>query len=302
MLRTMSDASHNQGRLSARRGLIALTAIYVVVCVALGCAIWFESPTMVAQGLLGAALVIALLTAICAGRAVAHSQALVLVRERPSISGRGAGMLTFVALASLAMACNYFITARSWPTTVEKALAMLDEQLDADSKRELAYTGYDDLADLQATVGASIRDRFGLTRGNERLLRDCDREYMQPDVCSSVILSRYWKKLRAGLPAAERLPLEALEAKMERVRLKSHEFRQASLQDVVAFFNETIRAQLPEDARFAIRFDAAYADTPVSVAWHAMGDASLREVLAHMAASTNQRVRKAPPDLLVEPD
>jgi hypothetical protein len=298
----MSDAPLSHGRLSARRKLIALIATYIVVLVALGCAIWFESPTMVAQGLLAAALVIALLAAICAGRAVAHSHASMSVRERPSTSGREAGVLTFIVLASLAAACSYFITPRSWPTTVEKALVMLDEQVDAESKRELVYTGYDDLADLQATLGASIRDRFGLTRGNKRLLRDCDREYMQADVCSSVILSRYWRKLREGLPAAERLPLEALEAKMERVRLKSHEFRQAPLQDVVAFFNEAILAQLPEDARFTIRYDAAHADTPVSVAWHAMGDASLREVLANMTASTNQRVRKTPPDLRVEPD
>lgn len=209
-------------------------------------------------------------------------------------------MLAFVALASLTMACAKLIYPRSWPTSVEDALALLDEQVGAAGRQELAYMGYDDLADLNEQWSASIPQRFGLLDGNARLLKDCDPEYIHAATCASVIISRFWKKVRAELPAPEREALEALEAKMERVRFKSQRFDHTPLKEVVAFFSESVRAQLPEDARFEIRYDPKYADDPVSAAWRVMDSISLREALGNLAAATHWRVRKAPPDLVLE--
>ena len=87
---------------------------------------------------------------------------------------------------------------------------------------------------------------------------------------------------------------------MERVRVKSEQFEQRPLQEVVVYFNDAIDAQLAENARFTIRYDFAYADKPVSAAWHVMDNISLREALGIVAASNRFKLRKAPPDLFIE--
>jgi hypothetical protein len=296
-----SSHSHDR-RLSGRLTLIALIATYVAALVGFGCAIWFEWPARITLGLQVATWIVTVLAAICTGRTVERWQESQAFRERSSISGRGAGMLVFVALASLAVACAKLIAPRSWPSSVEQALAMLDAQSDAAKRRQLAYMAYDELAELHDGWGASIRDQFGMSKGNDQLLRDCDREYVHPDICSTVIISRYWKKVRAELPAVERVPLQALETKMERVRLKPHVFKQQPLREVVAFFNEAIQAQLAADARFTIRFDPAQADDLVSVSWHELQPISLREALGRLAAESHLRVSKQPPDLMLQRD
>lgn len=298
----MSVSDHIDTPHSDRRTLIALIASYFATLIALGSAIWFELPNVVASALLVAALIIAVIVAVRAGRWVARSHASLPFRLRPSFSGRTVGVLALVTLASLAIACAKLIYPRSWPTTVNDALAILDEQVDAETKKELAYMGYDDLIDLKHGWTTSIRHQFGLASRNNRLLHDCDPEYRHPDSCSSLIISRFWKRVRAEMPSAERLPLEALEGKMERVRVKSQQFKQQPLKEVVAFFNEAIRTQLPESSRFTIRYQPPYADEPVSASWHVMDNISLREALGIVTANTKFKVQKSPPDLLIEPD
>jgi hypothetical protein len=252
------------------------------------------------QGFLAASVLLAALAGIYAGRIVANARARVPVRERSSFTGRDAGVLTFVALALLVFAGTKTIFPRSWPLSVEKALVMLDAQVDEPTGRSIAYLGYDDLGDLQDGLGARIRERFGMLEGNYRLMRDCDREYVQPDVCSSIILSRFWKKLRARLPPAERVPLEALEKSMVRVRLKRHSFRSRPLEEVVGYFNEAIREQLAEPSRFTIYYDEADAQEPVSVSWHHLESISLAEALRLLAGKADLKVIKTPPDLYLE--
>lgn len=295
-----SKLTETYQRFERRSTLLALLAGYVAALVGFGSAVWFEWPAPLRLGLLAATSIIAVLAAICVGRVVTRAQGSMTFRELPSFSGRGAGVLAFIALASLAIACAKLISPRSWPGSVDAALTMLDAQIDAASRNKLAHMGYDELIELHQGWGQSIRDRFGMWSGNDELLEDCDPQYTHPDMCSTVIISRYWKKVRAELPPAERLPLEALESKLERVRLKPHEFKEQPLRDVVAFFNDAIRAQLAADAQFTIRFDPVDADEPVSVAWHETVPISLREALALMAASPQLNVRKTPPDMLIE--
>ncbi len=287
-------------RLSNRRTLIRSIAGYFAILIALGCAIWFELPSVLASGLLAAALTLALFIAVRVGRSVARTHASLPFALRPSLTARSAGVLVFVALAPLAIACSQLIYPRSWPTTIEGALAILDAQVDASSKRQLAYTGFDDLTDLDQGWKRSIRNDFGLWDRNNRLLKRCDPEYKNPESCASTITSRFWRRARAELPADERLALERLESNMERVRVQSEQFERRPLQEVVAHFNEAIDAQLAENSRFTIRYDAAHADKPVSAAWHVMDNISLREALGIVAASNRFKLRKAPPDLFIE--
>jgi hypothetical protein len=296
----MSSPKHTDARLTGRRTLLRLIGIYLALVVALGCAIWFELPEQLAQWLLIAALTISLVAATCVGRTVAQAQKGLHPRDRPPISGRDAGVLSLVAFGSLAIACEKQIYPRSWPTKVEDAVALLEQQTNARERHELAYINYYDLAQVHEQWSAAMRAQFGLARGNKRLLTDCDREHPHPDTCASVILSRLWRRARAELPPAERDSLEDLEKKMERVRVKTHKFRATPLADVVAFFNEAIHAQLPEAARFAIRYDPDDADIPVTTSWYTMDTFSLRETLGVAAADAGLRVRKAPPDVVIE--
>lgn len=296
----MSTPYPTDDRLSNRRTLNRSIAGYFAVLIALGCAIWFELPSVIASGLLAAALTLALFIAVRVGHSVARTHASIPFALRPSLTARSAGVLVFVALAPLAIACSQFIYPRSWPTTVEEALAILDAQVDTKAKRQLAYTGFDDLTDLDQGWKRSIRNDFGLWDRNNRLLNRCDPEYKNPDSCASTITSRFWRRARAELPAGERLALETLEANMERVRVKSEQFEQQPLQEIVAYFNDAIDAQLAENARFAIRYDSAYANKPVSAAWHVMDNISLREALGIVATSNRFKLRKAPPDLFIE--
>jgi hypothetical protein len=292
--------TRTEKRFSARPALIALLAAYCATLVTWAAVTWFEGPMQIRQGFLAASVFLAALAGICAGRIVAASRARVPVRERSSFTGRDAGVLTFVALALLVFAGTKTIFPRSWPLSVEKALVMLDAEVDEQTERSIAYLSYDDLGDLQDGLGASIRERFGMLEGNYRLMRDCDREYVQPDVCSSIILSRFWKMLRARLPSAERAPLEALEKSMMRVRLKRHTFEDRPLEEVVEYFNEAIREQLAEPQRFTIRYDEADAQRLVSISWHNLESISLAQALRLLAEKARLEVIKTPPDLRLE--
>ena len=298
----MADASSTPRALSGRDTLRWLVASSVATSVLLACAIWFELPRWLASTLFFAALALALVTAVCAGRTVADSHAALPWRKRPGFSGRGVAVLVLVALGSLAFASSKLVYPRSWPTNVEDAVTILSGQLDATRARELAYIGYDDLTAVQDTLGASVREQFGLNERNARLAYDCDPEYMNPHACSNIIISRLWKKLRAELPKAERVPLEALEKKMERIRLPSKQFQRVPLRELTAFFNEAIRAQLPKEAWFEVAHDPAHAEAPVSTAWHAMDTISLREALGVLTEGSEWHMRKEPPNLVIEKD
>jgi hypothetical protein len=298
----MADASSPPRPLSGRDTLRWLIAISGATIVLLACAIWFELPHWLASALFFAALALALLTAVCAGRTVADSHAALPWRKRPGFSGRTVGVLVLVALGSLAFACSKLVYPRSWPTNVEDAVAILSDQLDASRARELAYFAYDDLTVVQDTLGASVREQFGLNERNARLAYDCDPEYMNPHACSSIIVSRLWKKLRAELPEEERVPLEALEKKMEQIRLPSKQFQNVPLRELTAFFNEAIRTQLPKEAWFEVAHDATQAEANVTTGWHAMDTISLREAFVVLTEAGEWRVRKTPPNLVIEKD
>jgi len=296
----MSRLPETLKRLTGRDVLKKLAAAYAAAMIALAGTIWFELPQWIATVLLVAALLLALTTAISAGRTIAAEHAALPWRKRPGFTGRGAGLLAFVVLTLLALACAWFVYPRSWPTRVEDAVARLSARLDAQEARKLAYMGAEDLALLQDTLGASIRDEFGLRTRNFRLAYDCDPEYINPYTCSSIIISRLWKKARADLPDAERRELERLEANMERLRLESKQFENVPIEELTAYFNDLIRAQFGSQTSFSVAHDPARTGERLTVSWHASGTISLREALELLEQGGQWEVRKDPPRLVLE--
>src|SRR5690606_41632155 len=88
---------------------------------------------------LAAAVLLALVTAVCAGRTAARTLAAMPYRKRPSISARGIGMLAAVVLVAIPIAVAKFVYPKSWPTSVDAAVSKLHDELDREQERDLAY-------------------------------------------------------------------------------------------------------------------------------------------------------------------
>ena len=84
--------------------------------------------------------------------------------------------------------------------TVSEAVELLLSQLPLKDRTEIASMDEEDLVDLHFSLGAYIRNEFGLWFGNRQLLDDCRTvsmdQYLHPDQASSVIIRELWKRLR----------------------------------------------------------------------------------------------------------
>jgi len=287
----MTDSKSNKKPFSRRRARAALVASCAALLTgSLGLAVWFESLWIVVYALLIATIIGALLAAISVWRSGPH----------PQVSG---GVLAVWALGAIAVVVLYLIYPGTEPRTVDEAVALIDARMDKEGRRELARMGKNDLVSLHFGWGMSIRNEFGMWAGNERLLSDCNTrylntQYLDPDGCSGVIIERLWQKARSELPQTERLPLEALEAKMDRVTLAPYEYKSRSLPEVAALLNDAVRAQLPEKGRFNIGYDPADAD--YSVSWGEPRPSPFGDALRRLASNSGVSVRKTPPDLFLE--
>jgi hypothetical protein len=102
--------------------------------------------------------------------------------------------------------------AQDWPQTVAEAVASLLQSLGQAAKDEIAATPEDELIFLHYSLGASIRNHYGLWEGNAALLADCQRvKYegradvpeipegalvIHSDDASMVIIRALWARLR----------------------------------------------------------------------------------------------------------
>jgi hypothetical protein len=85
-----------------------------------------------------------------------------------------------------------------WPTTVEEAAHRILARL-TDAERDVIHTTpVADLDLLHFSLGAAIRNEFGLWHGNTALLAACESAGMHPDDASDVIVRAVWNRLIAG--------------------------------------------------------------------------------------------------------
>jgi hypothetical protein len=86
------------------------------------------------------------------------------------------------------------------PRTVDQAVDILIKEMTLFDKTSIARMEEHDLVDIHLSLGSYIRTTFGLWSGNEALLQDCrsksDKEDMQENEASSVIIQELWKQLR----------------------------------------------------------------------------------------------------------
>lgn len=85
-------------------------------------------------------------------------------------------------------------TNNGFPRSLDEAIERLMKELPLESKRELAGTEKKDLINYHFELGASIRNVYGLWQNNDELLLSCGKDH--PDDASSVIVRKFWEKLR----------------------------------------------------------------------------------------------------------
>ena len=92
-----------------------------------------------------------------------------------------------------------------WPQRVDDAARWVIRETPSEVRSRFRATKQGDLVTWHHGLGTWVRNRSGLWRGNDALLRDCSRgqtPLVHPDDCSMMILKSAWLLLQgdAGLP------------------------------------------------------------------------------------------------------
>jgi len=88
----------------------------------------------------------------------------------------------------------------SWPATMVQAVDRLIADLFLKDKTRISAMEPSELDELHPTLGAYIKETFGLLSGNHKLTRDCMQiahtNTMLPDEAAAIIIKALWKKLQ----------------------------------------------------------------------------------------------------------
>ena len=88
------------------------------------------------------------------------------------------------------------LSPAEWPTTVETAVALELERLSGDSKSTLRAMSAEELHNFWVGWGTELRDRQGMTRGNDALLEAACGKGCDPDQAAKVVMTAVWAALR----------------------------------------------------------------------------------------------------------
>jgi hypothetical protein len=99
------------------------------------------------------------------------------------------------------------LIVRTWPRTVDEAVARILSTMSAEDQARVRSTPKDELIRYHMGWGTGIRNSFGLWKGNKELLNSCGYEGIHPDTCSDIIIHRVWAALQS--PAEPASPNKA---------------------------------------------------------------------------------------------
>ena len=80
-----------------------------------------------------------------------------------------------------------------WPKSIDEVNRVLDKALTAKQKREISSLQLSELSSLDSTLGAVIRNEFGLLVGNDELIT-CTLE-IDAVLASRTLVREYWDHL-----------------------------------------------------------------------------------------------------------
>jgi hypothetical protein len=83
----------------------------------------------------------------------------------------------------------------NWPTTVEDTVRDLLPRLSMAEKLRIKLTTEENIISLYFDLGVGIRNRYGLWRGNDKLIFSACRSLCHPDEASMKIIAAVWQEL-----------------------------------------------------------------------------------------------------------
>lgn len=85
-----------------------------------------------------------------------------------------------------------------YPASIEAAVRLLQSMVPPEELVKITQMEEDELIRLHRGLGMSIRNNFGLWKGNKALLLETGKRH--PDDASGVIITALWRTLRDSLP------------------------------------------------------------------------------------------------------
>jgi hypothetical protein len=96
-----------------------------------------------------------------------------------------------------------------WPITVEQAVSDIIPRLSQFEKLKIRLTKKENTISLYFDLGTSIRNRYGLWRGNDKLMLSACGTRCHPDDASMKIIEALWQELQKIAWQRALIPLEA---------------------------------------------------------------------------------------------
>ncbi|MBK7676955.1 MAG: hypothetical protein IPJ27_20585 [Candidatus Accumulibacter sp.] len=90
------------------------------------------------------------------------------------------------------------MTQKQWPATIDEAVGVVIATLPDDDKATISAMSESELIGLHMSLGAWIRNNFGLWSGNGPLLESTGEP--NADDASMVIVVAVWRRLREDVP------------------------------------------------------------------------------------------------------
>jgi hypothetical protein len=87
---------------------------------------------------------------------------------------------------------------KQWPTTIDEAVGVVIASLSDEEKATISAMAESELVSLHMSLGAWIRNNFGLWSGNRPLLDSTGESH--PDDAAMAIIVAVWRRLREVVP------------------------------------------------------------------------------------------------------
>jgi hypothetical protein len=88
------------------------------------------------------------------------------------------------------------LSPENWPITVEQAVSDILPRLSLFEKLKIKQTKKENTISLYLDLGTSIRNRYGLWRGNDKLILSACGTRCHPDDASMKIIEALWRELQ----------------------------------------------------------------------------------------------------------
>jgi hypothetical protein len=107
-----------------------------------------------------------------------------------------AAVITMAALGVVVHAETPMLSSAEWPMTIQDSVRDILSHMTTEEKARIRSAKERDLIQLYLDLGVGIRNRYGLWRGNDRLILSACGYPCHPDDAALKIVEALWRELR----------------------------------------------------------------------------------------------------------